>query len=334
MATKLETFFKAFIRVVSRIQETIMVIKGDNKRQGQGGGKAREEGSKRIMKTYLDCLPCFLNQALKTSRVATNDEKIQREVLDQVMEKLIRLPLDASPPRIAQIVYATIKKITGNEDPYSATKKKQNELALGFYQELKAMVRNSEDPLLLALKLAIAGNIIDLGVPREIKNIREEVFSIISSPLAVNDYLPFKRNLTNAKLLLYLGDNAGEIVFDRILVEELNNIDTLKIVFAVREKPIINDATFDDAKFVGLDKQTKLISNGSSAPATVLEECSCEFMNLFQKADMVISKGQGNYESLSDVSGNLFFLLMVKCPVVARHLRVQVGDMVLKSNRA
>ena len=285
------------------------------------------------MKTYLDCLPCFLSQALKTTRIATTDEKIQREVLDQVMENLIRLPLDASPPRIAQIVYATIKTITGNGDPYYAIKKNQNELALNFYPELKAMIRDSEDPLLLALKLSIAGNIIDLGVPREIKDIREEVFSIISSPLAVDDNLALRKNLHHTKLLLYLGDNAGEIVFDRILVEELNKMDSFEIVFAVREKPIINDATFDDAKFTGIDKVAKLISNGSDAPATILAECSSEFIHLFQKADLIIAKGQGNYESLSDERGNIFFLLMVKCPMVAHHLNVRAGDMVLKNNR-
>jgi hypothetical protein len=156
------------------------------------------------------------------------------------------------------------------------------------------MVRNSEDPLLLALKLAIAGNIIDLAVPREIKDIREEVFSIIASPLAVNDYSAFKNNLHNADLLLYLGDNAGEIVFDRILIEELNRINTVKTVFVVREKPIINDAVLDDAKFVGLDKQVEIISNGSDAPATVLAECSPEFIDSFRKADMIVAKGQGN----------------------------------------
>ena len=188
------------------------------------------------MKTYLDCLPCFLSQALKTSRIATTDEKIQREVLDQAMENLIRLPLDASPPRIAQIVYETIKTITGNKDPYFAIKKNQNELALDFYPELKTMVRNSEDPLLLALKLAIAGNIIDFGVPREIKDIRKEILIIISSPLTVNDYSALKKTVHNAKLLLYLGDNAGEIVFARILIEELRNIATSKIVFCSERK--------------------------------------------------------------------------------------------------
>lgn len=285
------------------------------------------------MKTYLDCLPCFLRQALKASRIATGDEKIQREILDQVMARLVGLPLDASPPRIAQIVYGTIKTLTGNGDPYASIKKNQNEIALGFYPELKAMVRDAEDPLLLAVKLAIAGNIIDLAVPRELKDIREEIFSLIDSPLAADSYAAFQENLRGATLLLYLGDNAGEIVFDRLLIEELNTINTLKTVFAVREKPIINDAVLDDAKFVGLDKEAEIISNGSDAPATVLGECSPEFLDCFRSADVIIAKGQGNYESLSDEDENIFFLLTVKCPVVARHLDVQVGDMVLKSNR-
>jgi len=285
------------------------------------------------VKTYLDCLPCFLRQALKTSRIATDDEKIQREILDEVMARLVGLPLDASPPRIAQIVYGTIKTLTGNGDPYAAIKKNQNEIALGFYPELKAMVREAVDPLLLALKMAIAGNIIDLAVPREINNIKEEILSIINSPLAVDSYAAFQKSLRDATLLLYLGDNAGEIVFDRILIEELNTIYTMKTVLAVREKPIINDAVLDDAAFVGLDKQAEIISNGSDAPATVLGECSPEFLECFRSADVIIAKGQGNYESLSDEDANIFFLLTVKCPVVARHLQLEVGDMVLKSIR-
>jgi uncharacterized protein with ATP-grasp and redox domains len=285
------------------------------------------------MKTYVDCLPCFLSQALKAARMATADENIHREVLDQVMKSLVRLPLEAPPPQIAQSVYGIITELTGNGDPYAAVKKNQNEVALGLYPELKEMVRNSEDPLLLALKLAIAGNIIDLAVPREIQDIREEVFSIIASPPVVNDYPAFSNNLHTADLVLYLGDNAGEIVFDRILIEELNRVNTARTVFVVREKPIINDAVLDDAKFVGLDKEVEIISNGSDAPATVLTECSAEFTDLFQKADMIVAKGQGNYESLSDEEENIFFLLTVKCPVVARHLHAKVGDMILKGNR-
>ena len=282
------------------------------------------------MKTYLDCLPCFLNQALKTGRIVTSEEKILRKIMDQVMENLINIPLEAPPPQIAQTVYRTIKSITGNEDPYSTIKRKQNEVALGLYPEFKEMVIHSEDQLLFALKLAIGGNIIDLGAQREIKDIKKEILQTLSAPLTINDYKGFRRSINNSKLLLYLGDNAGEIVFDSILIEQLKKIDHLKIVFAVREKPIINDATMEDAKFVGIDKHAEVISNGSDAPATVLSECSTEFSDLFHKADMIIAKGQGNYESLSEENKNIFFLLKVKCPVVASHLNAKVGDTVLK----
>jgi hypothetical protein len=282
------------------------------------------------MKTYLDCLPCFLNQALKTGRIVTTEEKILREIMDRVMENLISIPLDAPPPQIAQTVYRTIKSITGNEDPYSTIKRKQNEIALSLYPEFKEMTIHSGDHLLFALKLAIAGNIIDLGVQREVKDIKKEILETLSAPLTVNDYQAFRKSINNSKLLLYLGDNAGEIVFDRILIEQLKKIDNLKIVFAVREKPIINDATMEDAKFVGIDKHVEVISNGSDAPATVLSECSAEFTDLFYKADMVIAKGQGNYESLSEENKNIFFLLKVKCQVVANHLNANVGDTVLK----
>jgi len=282
------------------------------------------------VKTYLDCLPCFLSQALKTGRIATADEKTQRKILDKVMEKLVNLPLEASPPGIAQVVYGTIRDITKNEDPYSAIKKAQNKLALSFYPEFKKMTQESEDPLLFAAKLAIAGNIIDLGVRREIKDIKKEVLQTLSEPLVVNNYLSFKNHVIDSRLILYLGDNTGEIVFDRILVEELKKIGAKRIIFVVREKPIINDVTKEDAEFVGMDKIVEVLSNGSDAPATILSDCASSFKMLFQKADMIIAKGQGNYESLSDEKKNIFFLLKAKCPIVADHLKVSVGDSILK----
>jgi len=282
------------------------------------------------VRTYLDCFPCFLSQALKASRIATREEKAQRAILDQVMKKLINLPITAPPPQIAQIVYRTIKTITGNEDPYQEIKKKQNELVLRLYPELKEMVQCAGDPLLCAVKLAIAGNIIDLGAQTEVKDIKKEVLGSLASSLAINDYDVFKSIINKSKNLLYLGDNAGEIVFDRILLEELKKVDTFKIFFAVREKPVINDVTLEDARFVGIDSLAEVVSNGSDAPATVLSECSPGFINIFQKADVIIAKGQGNYESLSEERKNLFFLLRVKCPVVANDLMVNIGDSIIK----
>ncbi|MBN2468972.1 MAG: DUF89 family protein [Deltaproteobacteria bacterium] len=282
------------------------------------------------MKTYLDCIPCFVNQALRTGRLATSDETIQREILDRVMKKLIRLPLHSPPPRIAQEVYEIIRKITGNEDPYAAIKKRHNEITLGLYPKFREMTHEADDPLFYALRLAIAGNSIDLGIEREVTDIEGEIFTTLSLPVTVNHYDALKESLRKARTILYLGDNAGEIVFDRLLMETLLNHGNTEIIFAVREKPVINDATMEDAKFVGIDTVATVISNGSDAPATILSECSPFFRETFHRADMIIAKGQGNYESLSDEPGEIFFLFKAKCRMIATHLHVNVGDSIIK----
>ncbi|MDY6971655.1 MAG: ARMT1-like domain-containing protein [Thermodesulfobacteriota bacterium] len=283
------------------------------------------------MKTYLDCLPCFLSQALKVARMITDDQEVHREILARVMGELSHLSLEASPPEIAQTVYSLIKRITRNGDPYQEAKKEQNELALDLYPSFKETIARSEDPLFLSLKLAIAGNIIDLGVRKKIDDIKEEIYSTLNAPLAVNHYSQFKRALDQSGSLLYLGDNAGEIVFDKILIEEIGKVKKIKVFFVVRGSPIINDATLEDAERVGMGAVAEVVSNGFDAPATLLSRSSPEISKLFSRADMVISKGQGNYESLSDENAKIFFLLKAKCAVVARDLGVNEGDAILKS---
>jgi hypothetical protein len=263
--------------------------------------------------------------------MTTKNEKVHRKILDQVMEKLSQLPLEASPPEIAQIVYSMIKEITKNGDPYREAKKGQNELALKLYPEFKEMIARSEDPLFFSLKLAIAGNIIDLGIQKKVDDIKGEVLSAFNAPLAVNHYSKFKKDLMNSRMLLYLGDNAGEIVFDKILIEQVRQTKDIKVIFVVRGSPIINDATMEDAEFVGMETVAEVISNGFDAPATVLSKSSPEILELFSRADMIIAKGQGNYESLSSKDKNIFFLLKAKCSVIAKDLGVEEGDTILKS---
>ncbi len=282
------------------------------------------------MKTYLDCLPCFFRQALGAARAATDDEHIQRKVMDAVAEMLPGFPLDITPPEIAQHVYRAVYRITENNDPYRETKKQSNERVLLLYPQLKGIVRDSDDPLLTACKLAIAGNSIDLGPQVEQGDLGAIIESTLSSPLAYDDYQKFRLNIDSASSILYLADNAGEIVFDKLLIEEISRGRELKITVAVRDKPIINDATMEDARAIGLDQVAAVISNGSDAPATILSQCSPEVKALFDSADVIIAKGQGNYESLSDEEFNIFFFLRAKCPVVAVPLNVQVNDPVLK----
>jgi uncharacterized protein with ATP-grasp and redox domains len=284
------------------------------------------------MKTYLDCLPCLMSQALKAARAATDDEGIQRQVVNAIAGLIPELSLGLKPPEIAQRGYRLIGQITGNNDPFCQAKVDANHTALSLWPQLKQMVEQSEDGLFMACRLAMLANSIDFGPNFNhggIGTIIDEA-KTGSVPLTVNDYDQLWSNLNNSRTLLYLGDNAGEIVFDRLLIEEIHRVRELETYFVVREKPVINDVTTDDAQTVGMDRVAKIISNGSDAPATILAQCTAELKQLFRTADIIIAKGQGNYESLEDEPGNIFFLLRAKCPLVAELLGVSVGDCVLK----
>jgi len=284
------------------------------------------------MKTYLDCLPCLVSQALKAARAATDDEEVQRQVVDAVAAMIPELSLGLKPPEIAQRGYRLINQITGNNDPFRQAKVETNRAALALWPKLKQLVEQSTDRLFTACKLAIFANSIDFGPDFEHGNIETIIdeATTCSLPLAVNNYDWLRSNLKNSQSLLYLGDNAGEIVFDRLLIGEIHRVKELETYFVVREKPVINDATVDDALAVGMDRVARVVSNGSDAPATILSQCSAELQRLYHSADIVIAKGQGNYESLEGEPGNIFFFLRAKCPLIAELLGVSVGDCVLK----
>jgi uncharacterized protein with ATP-grasp and redox domains len=284
------------------------------------------------MKSYLDCLPCLMNQALRAARAATDDEEVQRQVVNAMASLIPELSLGLKPPEIAQRGYRLIRQITGNNDPFYKAKVEANRTALALWLRLKQLIEQSADRLFMACRLAILANSIDFGpnyVHGDIEAIIDEAVTC-SLPLAVNDYDRFWSSLNKSRTLLYLGDNAGEIVFDRLLIEEIHRFKELETYFVVREKPVINDVTIDDAQAVGMDSVARVISNSSDAPATILSQCSAELRQLFRSADIIIAKGQGNYESLEGELGNIFFLLRAKCPLLAELLGVNVGDCVLK----
>ncbi len=288
------------------------------------------------MKTYLDCFPCFLRQALDTARLSTNDEKIQRLALIEVMKFLVNFfqknPDEIfTPPHITRHIYRIIKEVTDCKDPYHDIKVKYNEIALNMYLDLKNIVKNSSDPLLTAIRLAIAGNIIDFGATGGEFDLENTLKEVLTKEFAICDYDLFCESLKIAKTLLYLGDNAGEIVFDKILIEEILKKHNLKVYYAVKGESVINDATIEDAKQVKMNDVAEVITTGSDAPGVILNLCSEEFLKIYNNADMIISKGQGNYETLSEESKkSIFFLLKVKCATVARHLKVKVGNIILK----
>jgi len=288
------------------------------------------------MRVYLDCLPCFMRQALDAARMGTDDRAMQREVLDRVAGFLPTVAFDSTPIDIGQMVHRVVREVTGIADPYAQVKKESNDLGLKLYSRLKQQVRRSEDPLLTALKIAGAGNIIDFG-PKlamdangSIEQIVNDSFTrALQEPLDSAQYLAFKEELAVADEILYLGDNTGEIVCDKILIEELIRRGK-SVIFVVRGAPTINDVTLTDARYVGLDRVATVMTNGSDAPGTRLVDCSPEFMEAFKSAQLIISKGQGNFEGLSDVLAPIFFLLKVKCPVIARETEAEIGTVVLR----
>ena len=228
------------------------------------------------------------------------------------------------PPETGDLIYQKVRKITGVEDPYKKIKESNINEALALYPKLKQAIKNSSNRLLTAIRIAIAGNVIDFGVGKEF-NILEDVEKILVQEFAIFDFKEFTYQLNNAKLILYLGDNAGESVFDKILIEEMGK----PVTYVVRDVPVINDVTVEDAISSGLDDVAEIISSGSSAPGTILNLCSDAFLERFNNADMIISKGQGNYEGLSNVDRSVFFLLKAKCYVIANNLNVKENDIVL-----
>ena len=277
------------------------------------------------MRTYLDCYPCFLRQALDAARLAGADGDRQKAILDQVLEVLKRSELSSTPPEIGNEVHQLVRREVRNGDPYREPKEASTRQALALYPRLRELVQEADDLLDVAVRLSIAGNIIDLG-PDQQYDLWGVIERVLVQPFAVDDRAAFREMLAAAYQVLYLADNAGETVFDRVLIEVLG----VPVVYAVKGGPVLNDATVEDALAAGVDRVADVVSTGSDAPGTVLDRCSDEFRRLYDEAEMVVAKGQANYETLSEAGPRVFFLLQTKCPVIARDAGVPVGSIVLR----
>ena len=285
------------------------------------------------MQSYLDCIPCFVRQALEAARLVGGDEQACEQVVRLVLALAAEMDLSQSPPAMGGRIHRVIRQVTGKDDPYKEIKQKFNALALRLYPDLKRLIAGSAKPLETAVRLAIAGNIIDFGVSSslDVAEVERVIDDSLTTDWDTSQIEDFAAAVKEASRILYLCDNAGEIVFDRLLVEQL---PCEKITCVVKSAPVINDATMEDAAVAGLTDIVEVIENGSDNPGTILETCSKDFYRRFEDADLVIAKGQGNYETLSDVDRNIFFILKVKCPVIARHLGCEVGTMILRKSKA
>ncbi len=284
------------------------------------------------MHTALDCYPCALRQALEVARHAGLAPAEQRALLFETMAILRELEDDATPPQIAQRVHRQTR-LRIQHDRYASAKRTQNEVALGLLPRLRERIATAADPFELAVRYSVAGNVIDLGVLQASFDVEQELREVEHAGFARWDLEPLRRAAIEAQRIVLLTDNAGEIAFDRLLVEQLGTISTAEIAAVVRGSPILNDATLEDARRVGLDEVVPVISNESDAPGTLLTEIGDQARALIMQADLVISKGQGNYESLSRASLPIVFLLKAKCAVLAEDLGVPLGSFIVAMHR-
>ncbi len=286
------------------------------------------------MKIYPECYNCFITQAIRSSKIHTQDREKILSVVQRVVRVLVGIDHDVPPPLISEHVYGTIRETLGVDDPYAEIKRKYNDIALGYVDFAKRRISSSEDPLLCALKLSLAGNIIDFGSEVKRFNIEETIRQTIEKGFDINDYAEFRERLSSAKSVVLLADNAGEAVFDRVLLETIKNIyPDIEIYVFVRSGPIINDVTIEDAIYIGMDKVAELVETGKPIPGFWPEYCPDTCKRIYADADIIISKGQGNFETLSETDDErVFFLFIVKCGVVAEFMQTEKYSRVFMKN--
>lgn len=282
------------------------------------------------MKAKPVCLICSLNQVLAVTKRITPDPETEKKMLKKAMGFLLDYDWELSPAEIASDLFRLVCRELDSHDPYREEMDYYNRQALKLYPRLKKIIDGSEDPLYTALLAAVAGNQIDLGIISEI-NIEETIADVLKDGLAYSDYAAFRQDLEKTGSLLYLGDNAGEIVFDRLFLEEIKKIrPDLEIKIAVKKEPAANDALYRDALQAGLDKVGEIIDTGCGDLGVPRSRCSREFHSLFQQVGLIIAKGHANFETIEEPHPAVYVLLRAKCPVVAEALGVQVMDSVFK----
>ncbi|SHE71740.1 hypothetical protein SAMN02745164_01002 [Marinitoga hydrogenitolerans DSM 16785] len=281
-----------------------------------------------------ECIACVIEQikSIINKNFKDYEEKEKFEIMNKISLEMLKYSTYGKKPiEMARIIYDNLSEYTGTTDYFKEEKKQSNETFLEVFDEMYIFLKDSEDPLKNAAKLSALGNVIDYGVKNSFGELEWELENILKTKdFVLDDFESFNETLENAKILLYIHDNAGEIVLDKLFIKIIKEkYPYLYVISAVRGAPVINDVTLEDAKEIGLDEvSSEIISSGSKIPGTLLSDVNQEFMIAYKQADVIISKGQGNFEGLSGEEENIYFVLMSKCPVVSRELGVKVGDLV------
>lgn len=287
------------------------------------------------MKLHDKCLPCVVNQVIKVANITGITKK--EELLREVFTYLSKMNFDETTPEIIGEIFDMIKRHTKNPDPYKETRNYYNTLFMELLPEFERKINQAENSFMLAVRYAIVGNIIDFNPIHN--TLLEDIYDCFDNmeqlELAIDDSSALIKDISIAGTLLYLGDNCGEICMDKILLKKIKELNpNVKLFFGVRGKPVVNDSISDDAYSVGIDEYAEIIDNGDGSLGTVLNRTSPVFKEVYNKADVVIAKGQANYECLSEEDKNIYFLLMTKCDVIAKDIGVEEKKMICMKNKA
>jgi damage-control phosphatase, subfamily I len=283
------------------------------------------------MKVHYECAACFLRQTREALDLATNNETLKMEVTEKVIKIVSEnFHKGAVSNVIGTEVHRTIKEKTGNQDPYSREREISNDIALDFLPQVEKILGEGAT-LKTYIKIAIAGNVIDFGALGLDMDMESLIVQTMKKDPTLDSTEELEDALISSNNVLYLADNIGEIVFDKFLIEKIKeyNVD---VTVALKEKPILNDACIDDALNIGLDEVAKLTTTGTDSIGIIEEDVSAKFMELFNKSDMVIAKGLGNYEGLGEMDLKdkpVFCLLNAKCKPVSRDIGVELGDNII-----
>jgi len=277
------------------------------------------------------CIECIINQSVKVAHAIEADSSLEDRLVTNTKELSSNFSFELSPPEVASDVYEEMSKIANKADLYDKQKAEATEQALSFIPSLKQHLNKSDNKLLSATKIAVAGNVIDLAA-EVLYDLKNEMDKIFDTDFAHNDFNELQKELQKAETLVILGDNVGEHIFDYLFIEVLKELyPSLSISYFVRGRPIINDVTLKEAKEAGFDTLCNLVDSGVNTPGFAYSRATKEAQELFNKADLIVSKGMGNYECLSPAHReNIFFLLKVKCSVVANSLQQELGDIICK----
>lgn len=275
------------------------------------------------------CVICILNQVLRVADYINLKEEQTEGIFKKAMKKMIEIDFsNMTPPELAEKIYDVFSQNGMESDPYRKLRREQNDMILKKLDYFQNIISDSDDPLYIAGKYSLMGNIIDYGSIKLFNP--DELFANINDiEIDCNDYLEFRRKLGKSKKILFITDNAGEAVLDMLFIKEIKAFNSrIEIVCAVRSKPAINDIIKEDAEYIGMNHYALILESGATFAGTLISKSTEEFKRFFFSADLIISKGQGNFETLEQEPHNILFLFSIKCPVISEYLNLSLGSLI------